>query len=91
VVQRQAAQAGVVRRVNGSLVTAQPDGSDERTFVDEPPEDGRLVIDWSPDGDWIVMSSLSGFGNSLYRMRADGSQTFRVGVGAEPSWRPESP
>jgi DNA-binding SARP family transcriptional activator/tRNA A-37 threonylcarbamoyl transferase component Bud32 len=78
----------VVLSADGSFVTVRPDGSDERVFIEEPPEDGRLVIDWSPEGRWIAMSSPSGFGNNLYLMRADGSQTFQIGLGIEPSWRP---
>jgi Tol biopolymer transport system component len=70
-----------------------PDGAGERVFVDEPPEGGRLVIDWSPDGEWIVMSSPSRVNlvTNLYLMRADGSETFQIGLASEPSWRPEAP
>ena len=74
-----------------SFVSVKPDGTAERTFVADPPEDGRLVMDWSPDGRWIVLSSPSGVGDTLYLMPADGSQAFVVGVGVEPSWRPEPP
>ncbi len=74
-----------------SFVSVKPDGTAERTFVADPPEDGRLVMDWSPDGRWIVLSSPSGVGDTLYLMPADGSQVFVVGVGVEPSWRPEPP
>jgi hypothetical protein len=45
----------------------------------------------SPDGRWIVMSPPSGLGSTLYLMRADGSELFRIGFGTEPSWRPETP
>jgi DNA-binding SARP family transcriptional activator/tRNA A-37 threonylcarbamoyl transferase component Bud32 len=78
----------VVLSADGSFVTVRPNGSDERVFIEDPPEDGRLVIDWSPDGRWIAMSSPGGLGNNLYLMRADGSQTFLIGLGIEPSWRP---
>jgi serine/threonine-protein kinase len=74
-----------------SFISVRPDGSRERTFVEDPPEGGRLVIDWSPDGEWIAMSTPAGvepFAN-LYLMRGDGSEIFQVGLGAEPSWRPE--
>ena len=74
-----------------SFVSVSRDGTAERTFVADPPEDGRLVMDWSPDGRWIVLSSPSGVGDTLYLMPADGSQVFVVGVGVEPSWRPEPP
>jgi serine/threonine protein kinase/DNA-binding SARP family transcriptional activator len=76
---------------DGSFLTVRPDGSDERVFLEDPPEDGVLALDWSPDGHWIVMSPPSGLGSTLYLMRADGSQLFRIGFGTEPSWRPETP
>ncbi|HEY3213732.1 MAG TPA: BTAD domain-containing putative transcriptional regulator [Actinomycetota bacterium] len=78
---------------DGSLLSVRPDGSGERVFVEEPPETGRLVVDWSPDGDWMVMSTPTGLdiGNNLYLMRADGSQVFQIGLGREPAWRPRTP
>lgn len=76
----------IVLSAGRSLVTVRPDGTDERVFITQPPEDGRLVIDWSPGGDWIVMSSPSGFGDNLYLTRTDGSQLFKIGTGVEPSW-----
>ena len=77
-----------------SLITARPDGSGEQVFMEDPPEDGRLVVDWSPDGAWIVASTPHRFASAsgpaqVYLIRADGSETFWVGPGAEPSWRPE--
>jgi serine/threonine protein kinase/DNA-binding SARP family transcriptional activator/Tol biopolymer transport system component len=76
---------------DGSFLTVRPDGSDERVFLEDPPEHGVLALDWSPDGRWIVMSPPSGLGSTLYLMRADGSQLFVIGFGTEPSWRPETP
>jgi len=78
-------------RGDGSFLTVRPDGSDERVFLEDPPENSVLALDWSPDGGWFVMSPLSGLGSTLYLMRADGSQLFQVGFGTEPSWRPETP
>jgi serine/threonine protein kinase/DNA-binding SARP family transcriptional activator len=79
---------------DGSFLSVRPDGSGERVFFEEPPEGGRLVIDWSPDGDWLVMSSVTGSSleprNNLYLMSADGNQLFQIGLGSEPSWRPET-
>ena len=74
-----------------SFLTVRPDGSDERVFPEDPLEDGALALEWSPDGRRIVMSPPSGRGSTLYLMRADGSQLFRIGFGTEPSWRPEMP
>jgi len=78
----------IVLSTDGSLVKVLPDGSDEKVLVADPPEDGRLVLDYSPDGRWIVMTPPSGYGNSVYLMRADGSELHTVGRGSEPSWRP---
>jgi TolB protein len=84
----------IVLAVGRSFVTVRPDGSGEQVFVEEPPEGGRLVMDWSPDGRWIVIStpsSLGDLGGSMYLMSADGEELFRLGSGNEPSWRPEGP
>ena len=73
-----------------SFVTVRPDGSGERVFLADPPSDGVLTVDWSPDGDWIVLSPPTGQTGPIYLMRADGSQIFQVGLGSEASWRPGS-
>jgi Tol biopolymer transport system component len=80
--------------VNGSLFTVRPDGSGRRLFVDDPPENGRLVLDWSPDGRWAVMSGPPEDGdegrNTIYLMRGDGSEVFVISsTGSQPSWRPK--
>jgi DNA-binding SARP family transcriptional activator/tRNA A-37 threonylcarbamoyl transferase component Bud32 len=79
-----------------SLITVRPDGTGEQVFLEDPPENGRLVVDWSPDGLWLVASTphgattVSGPARTrVYLIRSDGSETFWVGSGAEPSWRPE--
>ena len=78
--------------VNGSLFTVRPDGSGRRLFVEDPPENGMLLLDWSPDGRWAVMSGPpppSGR-NTIYLMRGDGSQVFVISsTGSQPSWRPK--
>lgn len=71
-----------------SFVTVRPDGSGERVFLADPPADGVLSVDWSPDGDWIVLSPPTDQAGPIYLMRADGSQIFQVGLGSEASWRP---
>jgi Tol biopolymer transport system component len=75
-----------------SFLSVRPDGSGERVFLAEPPEGGRFVIDWPPDGDWIVMSTPSAVEllRNLYLMGADGSEEFQIGLGTEPLWRPET-
>jgi DNA-binding SARP family transcriptional activator/tRNA A-37 threonylcarbamoyl transferase component Bud32 len=87
------------------LLSMRPDGSDVRVFAAElgigPFEDcpgclmeeslGPLILDWSPDADWIVMGAVRPDEGELaiYLMRADGSEVFYVGGGSEPDWRPE--
>ena len=78
----------------GSLVTVDPDGRHERVFLSNPPEGGRLVVDWSPDGRWIVMSPPDVSENTgeqfdaMYLTKADGGDVFYIGSGFEPDWRP---
>jgi serine/threonine protein kinase len=74
-----------------SIVTVQPDGMYDGVFMKYPPERGRLDLDWSPDGSWIVASSAPDTSNTLYLIRSDGSEAFQVGNGTNPSWRPEEP
>jgi serine/threonine-protein kinase len=81
----------------GSLVTVDPDGTHERVFLADPPEGGRLVVDWSPDGRWIVMAvadvstHIGGQFDALYLAKADGSEVFFLGSGLEPDWQPTVP
>lgn len=82
----------VLISVNGSLFTVRPDGSGRRLFVEDPPENGSLVLDWSPDGRWAVMSGPPppNGQNTIYLMRGDGSQVFVISsTGSQPSWRPK--
>jgi Tol biopolymer transport system component len=81
----------------GSLVTVDPDGTHERVFLANPPEGGRLVVDWSPDGRWIVMSPsdvsrhIGGHFDAMYLAKADGGDVYFLGSGLEPAWRPTVP
>jgi Tol biopolymer transport system component len=79
---------------NGSLFTVRPDGLGRRLFVEHPPEDGRLVLHWSPDGRWAVMSGPPEDGdqgrNTINLMQGDETQVFVIpSTGSQPSWRPK--
>ncbi len=87
----------ILLSVDESFLSIRPDGSGEQVFLEDPPENGRLVVDWSPDAGWIVASTPHGITTAsgpavgqVYLIRADGSEVFWVGPGAEPSWRPEA-
>lgn len=80
-----------------TLLSMRPDGSDVRQFMEDFPRSpfiGELVLDWSPDGQWIVMAGASApdpTGTLLLLMRADGSEVFTIGAFvSEPTWRPLS-
>ncbi|MGH2636896.1 MAG: TolB family protein, partial [Actinomycetota bacterium] len=80
----------VVAEVEGDdLLTIRPNGSDARVLIDALPE--RLqqpLMDWSPDGEWIVSATVLD-GGPVYLLRADGSQTFVIALaGIDPAWRP---
>lgn len=72
----------------GDILTIRPDGSGARVLIDALPEGlQQPVLDWSPDGEWIVSSPASG--GLVYLLRADGSQTFVISPsGSHPAWRP---
>jgi Tol biopolymer transport system component len=55
----------LVQRIDDTLVTIAPDGSDERVLT----EDARFGR-WSPDGEWIAFQWQS----SLHVVRADGTE-----------------
>ncbi|MGA9159904.1 MAG: BTAD domain-containing putative transcriptional regulator [Actinomycetota bacterium] len=90
----------IVLSAYGSLVAARPDGTGDRGILRYPPDNGRLVMDWSPDGRWIVMTSAygsatqqqlgDGTATNVYLMRSGGDELFLVGSGSVPSWRPAS-
>jgi Tol biopolymer transport system component len=76
-----------------TLLSMRPDGSDVREFMEDFPRSpyiGHLVLDWSPDGQWIVMAGASSETLALL-MRADGSEVFTIGAYVtDPTWRPAS-
>ncbi|MGZ8571987.1 MAG: hypothetical protein ACXWW5_07160, partial [Actinomycetota bacterium] len=80
----------IVLSAYGSLIAVRPDGTGDRVILRYPPENSRLVIDWSPDGRWIVMTNPYGSATNVYLMRSGGGELFLVGSGSEPSWRPAS-
>jgi DNA-binding SARP family transcriptional activator/Tol biopolymer transport system component/tRNA A-37 threonylcarbamoyl transferase component Bud32 len=86
-----------------TLLSMRADGSDVRAFAGELPRavdfsPGRqglpaLLLAWSADDRWIVLSEASGPQSSgipgAYLMRADGSELFLIANGVEPTWRPD--
>jgi serine/threonine protein kinase/WD40 repeat protein len=81
----------------GSLLTVDPDGTHERVVLSDPPEHGRLLVDWSPDGRWMVMSAanasghLGRHGDTMYLTPVGGGQVYFLGSGSDPDWRLEAP
>ncbi|HET7928254.1 MAG TPA: hypothetical protein VFM40_01760 [Actinomycetota bacterium] len=81
----------------GSLLTVDPDGTHAGVVLADPPENGRLAVDRSPDGRWMVMSAVnpgghaSGHYDAMYLTRVGGGQVFFLGSGSTPDWRPEAP
>ncbi|MGZ5410595.1 MAG: hypothetical protein ACXWDJ_11420, partial [Aeromicrobium sp.] len=80
-----------------TLLSMRPDGSDVHEFMEGFPRSpfiGELVLDWSPDGQWIVMAGASApdpTGTLVLLMRGDGSEVFAIGAYvSEPTWRPVS-
>ena len=80
-----------------TVLSMRPNGSDVREFVagfPRSPYIGELVLDWSPDGQWIVMAGVSPLdkdltGTLVLLMPADGSEVFTIGAFVtEPTWRP---
>jgi serine/threonine protein kinase/DNA-binding SARP family transcriptional activator/Tol biopolymer transport system component len=86
----------IVLSADRSLVAERPDGTGDRVIIRHPPENGRLVLDWSPDGRWMVMTTIGMVGQGIvsapyvYLTRSDGGELFLVGSGSKPSWRPAS-
>ena len=58
------------------IFTARPDGSDLRRLTDHPGYDAEGTL--SPDGKWIVYTSLEGGDLDLYEMHTDGSARTRL-------------
>jgi Tol biopolymer transport system component len=58
------------------IFTARPDGSDLQRLTDHPGYDAEGTL--SPDGKWIVYTSLDGGDLDLYKMHPDGSGRTRL-------------
>lgn len=72
------------------ILSVRPDGSDERVLLRDLPVP-RPVLDWSPDGRWIVMTDAQGRPPGVFLLSADGTQLFQIAPGGgEPAWRPET-
>ncbi len=82
-----------------ALLSMRPDGTDIRGFGEPFPlwrgTGGGLMLDWSPDGRWIVLAGVpefrfrTGTMSAVYLMRSDGSEIFAIKAnGTEASWRP---
>ena len=50
----------IVVSAHSSIRSVLPDGSADEVILKYPPSNGRLVLDWSPDGRWIVMTDPFG-------------------------------
>ena len=74
------------------VLSMRPDGSDVQVVLDDLPLDAPVVlVDWSADRRWIVMSEPWQSGtDEMYLMSADGDEVFYLGGGSEPRWRPGS-
>jgi Tol biopolymer transport system component len=73
------------------VFTALPDGSDLRRLTETPGYDAESTV--SPDGEWIVFTSVRDGDLDIYKMRTDGSEVTRltntVGYDGGPFFSPD--
>ena len=73
------------------IFTASLDGSDLQQLTDAPGYDAEATV--SPDGEWIVFTSVRDGDLDIYKMRADGSEVTRltdtVGYDGGPFFSPD--
>jgi Tol biopolymer transport system component len=58
------------------IFTVRADGADLRRLTDAPGYDAEATV--SPDGQWIVFTSVRDGDLDVYRMRTDGSEVLRL-------------
>lgn len=73
------------------LFTAAADGSDLQRLTDAPGYDAEATV--SPDGQWIVFTSVRDGDLDIYKMRVDGSEVTRltetIGYDGGPFFSPD--
>lgn len=70
------------RSGRGHLKLIRPDGTDERTLLTAGGSGGEqapTLPSWSPDGEWIIFSRVSGGRNRLWLIRPDGTGLRMLG------------
>lgn len=80
--------------VRGNVFLMFKDGSNVQKLTEMLPD--SYSPDWSPDGEWLVVMSTDGkdlfeVSNSptLIKIRVDGSELVRLGLGSTPAWSPD--
>lgn len=58
------------------IFSAAPDGREVRRLTDAPGYDAECTV--SPDGEWIVFTSMRGGDLDLWKMRVDGSEATQL-------------
>jgi len=76
------------------LAIMSADGTNARTFaasIDVDGAAGQAMIDWSPDGRWIVTGGSDAQGPALLKVPIDGGAPIRLvaGQAANPVWSPD--